>query len=73
MLCSSLCGLLTKEFGEVPGIILKLGLREGVFTRKTARQSCLFYLFTVCAAAVHCEVMRIEAGAIARRAKITRQ
>jgi len=50
---------------------LKLGLHQGGFPRNTARQSSLFNV-TVCAAAVHCEVMRIEAGPIARKAKITR-
>ena len=50
---------------------LQLGLHEGVFTRKTARQSCLFNV-AVYAAAVHCEVMQFEEAPIARRAKIAR-
>jgi len=54
-----------------PTVALNLGLHWGVFTRKTARQSCLFNV-AVCAATIHCEVMRIEPGPIERRAKITR-
>jgi len=37
--------------------------------RKTARQSCLLNV-AVYAAAVHCEVVRMEVGPNARRAKI---
>ena len=47
---------------------LKLGLHQGASTRQTARQSCLFNV-AVCTAAIHCEVMRIEAGPIAARRK----
>jgi len=50
----------------------KLDLHKGVSVRKTARQSCLFNVGVGAgAAAVHCEVVRIEAGPIARRAKMS--
>jgi len=50
---------------------VKLCFHYGVLMRPTARQSCLFNV-ALCAAAVYCEVMRIEPDPIVRRAKITR-